>query len=397
MTVLTRRLGLADAVVLGMGAMLGAGVFVAFGPATAAAGRALPVALLLAAAVAWANADSSARLAATMPTSGGVYAYGRERLSPFWGGLAGVAFLIGKTASAGAIAGTAANYLVPRHATAAGIGAVVALTALATAGIRRGAWVTRVVVALVVGVLGAVVLVAAAGSTGTGPLDLQAGSGTAGAAGVLGVLGGAGILFFAFAGYARIATLGEEVRDPERTIPRAIGLSLAMVLVVYAAVGAALLRVLGTERLAASDRPLAELARVVGGGGWEAVIIVTAGIAALASGLGVLLGLSRTCFAMARDGLLPRGLARLDGPPKDPRPVRAQVAVGLATVVGMVLLDLRQAIVVSSIAVLLYYAIGHLAALTLPGRVRRAVPAAGLAGCLAVAVALALASTIPEG
>jgi APA family basic amino acid/polyamine antiporter len=379
--VLTRQLGLADAVVLGMGAMLGAGVFVAFGPATAAAGRAVPLALLLAAAVAWANADSSARLAATLPRSGGIYAYGRERLTPFWGGLAGFAFLIGKTASAGAIAGTAASHLLPRHATAAAIGAVVALTTLAAAGIRRGALATRVVVALVVGVLGAVVA-SAAGPAVSGLRTLPEGGGPAGAAGAL---AGAGILFFAFAGYARITTLGEEVRDPERTIPRAITLSLALVLVIYAAVGAALLGVLGTARLAASESPLADLASSVGGGGWGVAIGVTAGIAALASGLGVLLGLSRTTFAMARDG----GLARLDGRPADPRPVRAQVVAGLATILGIVLLDLRQAIVVSSIAVLLYYAIGHLAALTLPGGARRVVPVAGLVGCIAVAVALA--------
>jgi APA family basic amino acid/polyamine antiporter len=371
-----------------MGAMLGAGVFVAYGPATALAGEALGVALLLAAAVAWANADSSARLAATLPTSGGVYAYGRERLAPFWGGVAGVAFLVGKTASAGAIAGAAATYLAPRYATAAGIGVVVVLTVLAAAGIQRGAWATRVLVSLVLGVLVAVLVAAAVTETSWAPLrDLEAG------AAPLGVLQGAGILFFAFAGYARIATLGEEVRDPERTIPRAIGLALGLVLVVYAAVGTALLGVLGAERLAGSDRPIAELARVVGGPGWVFAVVLAAGVAAFTSGLGVLLGLSRTCFAMARDGVLPRPLARLDGPPDDPRPVRAQVLVGLATVVGMVVLDLRQAIAVSSVAVLIYYAIGHAAAFTLPGAARRTVPALGMLGCLAIAVAL----VVPAG
>lgn len=155
---LTRQLGLSDAVVLGMGAMLGAGVFVAYSPATARAGTAVPIALLLAAAIAWANADSSARLAATLPTSGGAYAYGRARLTPFWGGVAGVAFLVGKSASAGAIAATAATYLVPRYATAAGVAVVVTLTILAAFGVRRGAWLTRAVVALVLGVLVAVIV-----------------------------------------------------------------------------------------------------------------------------------------------------------------------------------------------------------------------------------------------
>ena len=186
-----------------------------------------------------------------------------------------------------------------------------------------------------------------------------------------------------------IATLGEEVRDPGRNIPRAIGIALGLVLVVYAAVGAALIGALGTARLATSDRPLAELAEVLGGPGWVPTVVLTAGVAALASGLGVLLGLSRTCFAMARDGVLPRSLARLGGPAAD-TPVRAQLLVGITAVVGMLLLDLRQAIAVSSVAVLLYYAIAHAAALRLPGRARRAVPALGLLGCLTIAIALVL-------
>lgn len=387
---LTRQLGLSDAVVLGMGAMLGAGVFVAYSPATARAGTAVPIALLLAAAIAWANADSSARLAATLPTSGGAYAYGRARLTPFWGGVAGVAFLVGKSASAGAIAATAATYLVPRYATAAGVAVVVTLTILAAFGVRRGAWLTRAVVALVLGVLVAVIVATVVSGPRHGWTGLTESS--AGSADPWGVLAGAGVLFFAFAGYARIATLGEEVRDPERTIPRAIGLALALVLVVYTGVGVALLGALGTDDLARSDRPLAELAALVGGPGWAAVVAATAGVAALASGLGVLLGLSRTTFAMSRDGVLPRALATLDGPERDARPVRAQIAVGAVTVAGMAVLDLRQAIAVSSAAVLVYYAVAHAAALTLPGRARRIVPVLGIVGCLVIAAALLLPS-----
>ena len=386
MTQLARRLRMRDAVAIGVASMLGAGVFVSFGPATGAAGAGILLALLLAALIAWANADSSARLAAVLPTSGGAYAYGRARLGPLWGAVAGVAFLLGKSASAGAIATAVGTYLWPAHARAIGLLVVAALTALAASGSRRSARVTAGVVVGVLAVLMAVVVVAAAGGldwSGLPTLEVAA-------ADPVGVLRGAGLLFFAFAGYARIATLGEEVRDPERTLPRAIAVALGLVLVVYAVVGAMLIGVLGTQRLAGSARPVAEAAVAAGGPGWGPVVVAAACAAALVSGLAVLLGLSRTCFAMARDGLLPRTFARLGGSAAEPRPVLAQLAVGAAAALAVAVLDLAQAIALSSFAVLVYYAVANAAALTLPGWVRRVVPALGLVGCLSVAVALAL-------
>jgi basic amino acid/polyamine antiporter, APA family len=381
---LTRRLGTADAVTVGLGAMLGAGVFVAFGPAAAAAGSALAASLVLAGLVAWANADSSARLAAVLPTSGGAYTYGRSRLSPAWGVVAGFAFLLGKTISAGAIAWAVGTYLWPEQARALAVAAVVLLTVLASAGVQRSAAVTRVVVGVVLVTLTALVL-----ATAVRPGTPSPGGG-AGEPTVLGVLQGAGILFFAFAGYARIATLGEEVRRPERTLPRAIAIALGVVLLTYAAVGWAVVSALGTKRLAASTRPVADAVAALGGAGWVPVVGAVAAAAALASALGVLLGLSRTTLAMARDCVLPGALAHLDGPDGDRRPVRAQLAVGAGVVVGLLLLDLPRAIALSSALVLVYYGVAHLAALTLPGGARRVVPALGLLGCGTVAVALVL-------
>ncbi len=384
---LARRLGLRDAVVLGLGAMLGAGVFVVFAPAAAAARGALPLALVLAAAVAWANADSSARLAARHPTSGGAYAYGRARLGPAAGTLAGGAFLVGKTASVGAVALTVGAYLWPAHARPVAVGSVVALTALAAAGVERSARVSAVVVVAVLGTLTGVAALALTSSGDHG----WAGLADAGEGGdALGVLRGAGLLFFAFAGYARIATLGEEVAEPRRTLPRAIGLALGIVLAAYAVVGTVLLGVLGVDRLGRATRPVADAVTALGADGWVPVVVAVAAAAALTSGLGILLGLSRTAFAMARDGVLPQVLARLDGHRDAPRPVLAQAAVGAGAVVVAALADVATAVAVSSVAVLVYYGVAHAAALTLPGRARQAVPVAGLAGCLTVAVALAV-------
>jgi basic amino acid/polyamine antiporter, APA family len=197
----------------------------------------------------------------------------------------------------------------------------------------------------------------------------------------LGLLQAAGLLFFAFAGYARIATLGEEVRDPARTIPRAVHIALAVVLVVYAAVAFAVLAALGPARLAASAAPLADAAPA-----WLAPVVrVGAAVAALGALLALILGVSRTGFAMARDGHLPRSLAAVH--PRHEVPHRAELTVGLVVAVLAATVDLRGAIGFSSFGVLLYYAVANASALTLP-RTDRLVPVAGVAGCLLLAVTL---------
>ncbi|CAM3788909.1 APC family permease [Tsukamurella ocularis] len=377
---LRRTLGLADAVTVGLTAMIGAGVFVAFGPAAAAAGSALFAGLAIAALIAYCNASSSARLAARYPQSGGTYVYGRERLGPFWGHLAGWSFVVGKTASCAAMALTVGHYAWPAQGHAVAAGAVVALTALNVAGVERSTRVARVVVALVLAVLTA--LVVAAFATGAAePSRLFDGA----AAGPFGVLQAAGLLFFAFAGYARIATLGEEVRDPARTLPRAILLALAIALGVYAIVGVVLVAVLGTEALAASAAPLADAARAVGLP--VALVTVAACVAALGSLLALLLGVSRTALAMARDGHLPRALGTVHEARRVP--VHAEVAVGVVVTVVAATADLGAAIGFSSFAVLVYYAVANASAWTLDSAVRaRIVPAVGLIGCVLVALSL---------
>lgn len=145
---LRRRLGLGDAVVIGLGSMIGAGIFAALGPAAAAAGSGLLIGLAIAAVVAYCNATSSARPAARYPASGGTYVYGRERLGEFWGYLAGWGFVVGKTASCAAMALTVGAYAWPDHAHAVAVASVVALTAVNYRGVQKSALLTRIVVAL---------------------------------------------------------------------------------------------------------------------------------------------------------------------------------------------------------------------------------------------------------
>lgn len=374
--ILRRRLGVFDATVVGLGSMIGAGVFAAFAPAARAAGSGLLLGLAAAAVVAYCNAMSSARLAALHPASGGTYVYGRERLGPFWGYLAGWSFVVGKTASCGAMALTIGAYAWPEQQRAVGVAAVVALTAVNYAGVQKAAWLTRGIVAVVLAVLAAFVVAAfTGGDADAARLDIGADA-TAG-----GVLQAAGLLFFAFAGYARIATLGEEVKDPARTIPRAIPLALGITLAVYAAVAVALLAVLGPQGLARSAAPLADAAD-----GLAPLMRVGAAVAATGSLLALILGVSRTTLAMARDGHLPRTLAAVH--PRSGVPHHAELAVGAVVAVLAATADLRGAIGFSSFGVLAYYAVANASAWTVGPGVRRAVPALGLLGCLALAFAL---------
>lgn len=378
---LARRLGLRDAVVIGLGSMLGAGVFVAYAPAAAAAGSWLLLALALAALVAYANAIASARLAALYPQSGGTYVYGRERLGPFWGYLAGWAFVAGKLSSCAAMAWAIGVYVWPGQARWVAVGAVLLVATITYRGITKSALVTRVIVAIVVTVL----VVVSALLLGSAPTTSAPLGGTIDV-GPAGVLTAAGFLFFAFAGYARIATLGEEVLEPQRTIPRAIPIALGITMVLYAAVAVALLRSRGAEVVATDQAPLAAAVAATGWGWAEPVVRATATLAAFGSLLGMLLGVSRTGLAMARDRHLPPALAAVHLQYRVPH--RAELTAA-GVVVALVLIgELVTAISFSSVCVLTYYAIANASAWTLPARAaaHRVLPVLGLVGCLVLAV-----------
>ncbi|MCX4410895.1 MULTISPECIES: APC family permease [unclassified Streptomyces] len=385
---LRRTLGVGDAVVIGLGSMVGAGIFAALGPAARVAGSGLLLGLAVAAVVAYCNAMSSARLAAVYPASGGTYVYGRERLGAFWGYLAGWSFVVGKTASCAAMALTVGAYVWPGQAHAVAVGAVVALTAVNYGGMQKSAWLTRAIVAVVLVVLASVVVVClGSDASDAGRLDVGA-SGGAG-----GILQAAGLLFFAFAGYARIATLGEEVRDPARTIPRAIPTALGIALVVYAAVAVAVLSVLGPDGLGRASAPLADAVRAAGVPGLVPVVRVGAAVAALGSLLALILGVSRTTLAMARDGRLPGALAAVH--PRFQVPHRAELAVGAVVAALAATVDVRGAIGFSSFGVLAYYAVANASAWTLsPAPAARVVPVVGIVGCVTLAFALPAVSVV---
>lgn len=390
---LTRSLGTVDAVVIGLGSMIGAGVFAAFAPAAAAAGPALLVGLAIAAVVAYANATASAQLAAEYPTSGGTYVYGRERLGDWWGFLAGWGFVIGKTASCAAMALTFAAYTVPSpwQRPIAAL-AVVALAAVNYRGITRTALLSRILVSVVLVALAVVVVVGLVGGhPDPGRISLAAGS----PSGWYGILQSAGLLFFAFAGYARIATMGEEVRDPHRTIPRAILIALGITVVVYALVAVTILTVLGASGAASHAAPLAA-AVAASTWGWAVPVVQIGGAAAaLGALLALVAGVGRTALAMARHDDLPRWLAAVH--PRFAVPHHAEVALAVVVSALVLTVDLRGAIGFSSFGVLLYYLVANLAAYTQDAdhrRFPRALQVVGMLGCTVLVATLPITSIV---
>jgi basic amino acid/polyamine antiporter, APA family len=386
---LQRRLGVADAVTVGAGSMIGAGVFSAWGPAADAAGTGVLIGLMVAAAIAFCNATSSAQLAAVHPESGGTYVYARRQLGPIWGYLAGWGFVVGKTASCVAIALTAGSYLWPDHARPVGATTVAAIAIVNIGGLTRTVVITKCLLAVALIALACVIIAGWSSQTTSltrlTPLDSSPG----------GVLRAAGFLFFAFAGYARIATLGEEVRDPATTIPKAIPRALAIVLVIYAAVGITVLAAIPVTAISASDAPLGLVISTSRFDWLTPVVRVGAGIAALGVLLNLIPGVSRTVLAMARRHELPHWFATIDE--RRSLPLRAEFTVTAAVIALTATLDLRGAIGFSGVTILIYYAITNGACLTLPRDQRRwprPFSVVGLGGCVSLAVMLPLAAVL---
>jgi APA family basic amino acid/polyamine antiporter len=398
MQTLRREVGLGGAVMMGLGSIVGTGVFVSIGIAAGIAGPALLVGIVLAALVAGANGMSSAQLAANHPVSGGTYEYGYRFLSPVLGFTAGWMFLVAKSASAATAALGFSGYLLEAIGLAPGgllvplaLGAILALTLVVLTGIRRSSITNIVIVSVTLLTLLAFVVssaptaVTAAGENLT-PFFANAG----GPISLRDLLFATALLFVAYTGYGRIATLGEEVTNPRRTIPRAIVTTLVVTMTLYVLVAAAGVGSVGAGTLSEAARtqaaPLEVAARQVGVPGMPVVVTVGAVTAMLGVLLNLLLGLSRVLLAMGRRTDMPALFARLDR--RGVTPTAAVIAVALL-IGGLALIgDVRTTWSFSAFTVLIYYAITNLAALYIPadGRIfPKWISVAGLIGCLSLA------------
>ncbi len=389
---LRRALGGFDATTVGIGAMIGAGAFVVFAPASASAGGLLPLAVVIAAFVAYCNAAATASLAVRYPSSGGTYVYGREQLGPWPGFLAGWSFVTGKIASCAAMALTFGLYVAPGAERAAAVAAVVGLTVVNLLGVTRTALATRVIVSIVVPVL-AFAIVVAFSSPGAPDAAFTEGVGAGG------VLQASALLFFAFAGYARIATMGEEVREPRRNIPAAIFGALGFTLLLYLLLALSLLHAFGAAGLADTTAPLRQLFEDVASDAGSAraggAVTVAAALASLGALLALIAGVGRTSLAMAREGDLPRILTRISR--RSSVPWLADIATAVVVVGLLLTTDVLTVVGFSSFGVLLYYTVTNIAAFTLPERrwyAPRWLNVIGAAACLVLAFTLPVVSVV---
>ena len=391
---LARELGLAGAVLTGLGAMIGTGVFVSLGLAAGIAGPSVLLALALAAGVALCNGLSSAQLAASHPVSGGTYEYGYRYLNSWAGFTAGWVFLVAKSASAATAAlgfsgyllhalGQNTAYLVPLA-----LGVVVALTGVVVAGMRRSNAANAAIVAVTLLALLFFIVVGLPSVEARNLSPFFAVDGRA--VGVPGVLEAAALMFVAYTGYARIATLGEEVREPKRTIPKAIVLAAVLVMALYAAVAAVAIGLAGSDELRAAAEeqaaPLAVVAQRLPVPFASAVLTLGALTAMLGVLLNLILGLSRVALAMARRGDLFRVLSTVNA--RGTTPYWAVLAVGALVAAIAAIGDVRITWSFSAFSVLIYYALTNLAALRMPAQERRYprfIAAVGLIACLGLA------------
>ncbi len=354
---LARRLNLSDAIFLGLGSMIGAGIFAVAGPAAQAAGSGLLLALIIAGFLAFCNATSMAQLSRIYPESGGTYVYGRKQLSPFWGFLAGWGFIIGKIASCSAMALTFSYYTFPEHPKITALILVLIITFINYLGVKKTAHATKVLATIVITIL--FILVVAL----LWQQNPQVGrlTGWFKHAGLQGVLEASGLMFFAFAGYARIATLGEEVIDPQKNIPKAILYALSFTIFLYFLIIGTTLLTLPIEKVMSSKAPLVTALEGSSFYFLKPIIRIGAAIASMSVLLSLVAGISRTVFAMASNKDLPRFLNAVH--PHYKVPHHAELTVGLIISILVLIADLRLAIGFSSCAILTYYAIANLSAL----------------------------------
>jgi APA family basic amino acid/polyamine antiporter len=396
---LSRQIGVAGATMMGLGSIVGTGVFVTIGLAAEVAGPAVVLAIALAALVATCNGLSSAQLAANHPLSGGTYEYGYRWLHPSLGFTAGWMFLCAKCASAATAALGCAGYLLEMIEPAdakwlvpLALAIVLLLTLLILSGIRRTNAVNIGIVSitlssLVIFVVCGLPTALAAGMTNLTPFFAPV---SAGSSRLAGLLEACALMFVAYTGYGRIATLAEEVQRPRRNIPLSIIVTLFISMSLYVAVALVAIGAVGPEKFTATgverSAPLEIVAQEFGVPGvsqWVAVGAVTAMLGVL---LNLILGLSRVVLAMARRRDMPTFLARVRGPAATP--AAAVVLVGIV-VSGLALIgDVKTTWSFSAFTVLMYYAITNLAAIRLHDDERlypRAVPWAGLFACLFLA------------
>ncbi len=408
---LRRNLGTADVVVFGIGAMVGAGIFVLTGQAAAQeAGPAITLSFALAGLVCALAALCYAELAAMVPVAGSAYTYTFATLGQLIAFVIGWDLVLEFTIGASAVAVGFAGYLnalldqvagvtLPESITAPpgeggsvnvfAIAIVLLVGLLLVRGIGMTAKATATFVAITLAVL-AVVIVAGATAVDSANWDPFFPFGAEG------VVGGAALVFFAYIGFDIVATTAEESRNPQRTMPIGILGSLAIVTLIYVAVSGVLTGMAPFRQLG-GDAPIAEAFKNLGRDWIAAIVYVGALAATLKTVMLLMLGQSRVAFAMSRDHLLPERLGRTHGRFGTPHKITIATTLVVAALAGLVPLSTLAELV--NIGTLFAFMLVAAAVLYLraadPERERPfrtpfapVVPLLAIAGCIYLAVTL---------
>jgi APA family basic amino acid/polyamine antiporter len=385
---LLRSLTLKDAVGVGLGAIIGAGIFVVTGIAAGVSGPAFLVGLLIAGIIATFNALSSAQLAAKYPRSGGTYEYGYILINPAFGFSAGWMFLVSKLAGAGFVAIGFGSYFYQVIPVASPIAfsvlAVIFLTAANYFGIKKAGVLNLVIVTIT---LLSLIYFAFSGISEVNFENFKPFA----PFGISGIAEAAALLFFAFTGYGRIATLAEEVVNPKKTIPKAIIVTIVTAILLYSVISLVAIGVIGTETMAESTSPLQVAADALNSPAISSIITIGASTAMLGVLLSQILGISRVMLAMGRRSDLPPFFKRIHKRYRVPHIgiLITGFIILLLTLIGSFEFIVRAA----TFTILLYYSITNIAAIKQPKKDRmygRLIPILGLIGCLAMSVSLPL-------
>lgn len=329
---LKRSLGLVECTLMGVGVMLGAGIYALVGQAAMLAGNAVWLSFFLASLVAGCTGLSYAELSSFIPKAGGEYYYTSRALGSLMAFLVSWLLMVGIAIAASAVALGFAGYLGALTASNPIWSAsllVAASACLLIYGIQQTAWVAAICTALEV--IGLAVVIAV-GLPNLGTVDYFA---TA-PAGVSGIMSAGALVFFAYIGFEEIVQLAEETHDATRNIPRALLLSIAITTVLYVLVAIAAVSVMGWEQLGSSESPLADVAAVALGRRAFVGLSIIALFSTANTVLILIMSAARLLYGMAEDGKMPQCLAAIHETRQSPyMATLAIAAVSVAIIVAL--------------------------------------------------------------
>jgi len=388
-TQLKREMGLFGATALGIGAIIGSGIFIVTGIVAGIAGPAMVLSILLAGIISFFSAVSVAELGRCMPVEGGTYAFARDLISPYAGFIAGWIWIFSNIFVGAAVSLGFAQYFVTfiPGLPVKLVAVVVCLVFLVVnyAGLKESALVNNLLVSVKVLILlffvaFGLMFFRTANLVPFVPM------------GPTGVLSGAALIFFAYTGFARVTIIAEEVHDPETTIPRSIYLALFLSTVIYLLVSVVAIGLAGPARLAGSGSPLSDAIATAGNPAVVAIISLGAMIATASVLLTTILGISRIVFAMGRNGDLPRTFSTLNA--RYCTPAMAIGITGALMIAALLLTDLILVVSVSTFAMLVYYGIANIAALKIPAARKRYPAIISVIGAVSCVVLLVFLSPV---